>query len=210
MASGVVKKKACNNFFDCTSCKYDAAMNERVAQGKQIGWQDALRMRDSMDRACRHSLTLRMAPRVCAFNYNCFSCDFDQYFEDVLSPRTAPAAMSVHQVKGFNVAEGYHFHNGHTWAVIDGGGRIKIGFDDFALKLLGTPDRLDLPLMGKELNYNTPGWGLKRDDHQADVLAPVDGVIVEVNEKVRKNPGIASEDPYGNFPGDMPCIRPKF
>ncbi|MBF0303738.1 MAG: glycine cleavage system protein H [Desulfamplus sp.] len=198
MASGAVAKKSCNNFFDCTSCKYDAAMEQKVADGKQISWQDSMRRRESMERLCRHSMTLRMVPRVCAYNYNCSSCDFDQYLEDVLSHRTKHAAFAIDNVKGFNVPQGYYFHSGHTWAVIENGGHIKVGLDDFALKLLGKADALDMPMIGVELNRNMPGWGLKRRDNLADVLSPVDGVIVQVNEKARRDPGVANSDPYGD------------
>ena len=91
---------------------------------------------------------------------------------------------------------GYYFHNGHTWARIESGGYIRIGLDDFALKLLGKADALDLPLMGKELDHEKIGWGLKRKDNLADVLSPIDGVIVEVNSKVRERPELANREPY--------------
>ncbi|MBF0233998.1 MAG: glycine cleavage system protein H [Desulfamplus sp.] len=198
MASGAVEKKHCNNYFNCNSCKYDAAMEKQVADGKQISWQNSMRKKESMDRTCRHSLTMRMVPRVCAYNYNCSTCDFDQYFEDVLSSATGHAAVAMHNVKGFNVPQGYYFHNGHTWAVIENGGYIKVGLDDFALKLLGEADALDLPMTGMELNRNRPGWGLRRKDNMADVLAPVNGVILQVNEKVRRDPRLANSDPYGD------------
>jgi glycine cleavage system H lipoate-binding protein len=68
--------------------------------------------------------------------------------------------------------------------------------DDFALKLLGRADALDLPLMGKELDQDSAGWGLKRKENLADVLSPVDGVIMEVNSELRERPGIANEKPY--------------
>jgi glycine cleavage system H lipoate-binding protein len=100
-------------------------------------------------------------------------------------------------VKGFEVPMGYYFHNGHTWARIESGGYIRVGMDDFALKVLGRADALDLPLMGKELDQGTAGWGLKRKDHEADVLSPVGGVIVEVNSEIREKPGKANEEPYG-------------
>ncbi|SLM33045.1 conserved hypothetical protein [Desulfamplus magnetovallimortis] len=198
MSSGAVAKKQCNNYFDCTSCKYDSAMEQRVADGKQISWQNSMRKRESMERTCRHSLTMRIAPRVCAYNYNCSSCDFDQYFEDVISQGTGRGEFAMHTIKGFDLPEGYFFHNAHTWAVVENGGSIKVGLDDFALKLLGEADALDLPLTGKELKRNVAGWGLRRKDHLADVLAPVNGVIVQVNEKVRRDPGRANRDPYGD------------
>jgi hypothetical protein len=52
--------------------------------------------------------------------------------------------------------------------------------------------------MGKELDHEKVGWGLKRQDNLADILSPIDGVIVEVNSKARENPELANQDPYGN------------
>ena len=101
------------------------------------------------------------------------------------------------EVKGFEVPGGYYYHKGHAWARVESGGYIRVGLDDFSLKLLGKPDALDLPLMGKELDKDNIGWGLKRGDNSADVLSPVDGVIVEVNSRARENPGMTGREPYG-------------
>jgi glycine cleavage system H lipoate-binding protein len=68
--------------------------------------------------------------------------------------------------------------------------------DDFSLKLLGKADAFDLPLMGKEFSQGKAGWGLKREANLADVLSPVDGVIVEVNGRLRKTL-LANQEPYG-------------
>ncbi|MBW2168042.1 MAG: glycine cleavage system protein H, partial [Deltaproteobacteria bacterium] len=76
------------------------------------------------------------------------------------------------------------------------GGYIRIGMDDFALKLLGKADAFDLPLMGKELDQDNVGWGLRRKEYQADVLSPVDGVIMEVNSNVRENAKLVNKKPY--------------
>jgi len=196
MQAGVVSFKSCNNFYDCTSCKYDEGMQKQVAKGKIISWQEAMRRRSSLNRLCRHSLTHRMESRICAYDYECRHCEFDQYFEDVLEPKTPKSPVEVQQVKGFHVPVGYYFHDGHTWARIESGGSIRIGMDDFALKLLGRMDRFDLPLMGKPLDMGKPGWGLKRADYEADVLSPVDGVITEVNSNLWEYPRLANEAPY--------------
>ena len=55
-----------------------------------------------------------------------------------------------------------------------------------------------IPLMGKELDQGKVGWGLNRKGNLADVLSPVGGVIVEVNSRVRENPGMANREPYGD------------
>jgi len=198
MQAGVVKSKECNNYYDCTSCKYDLGMHKKVDSGKQLSWQDAMRRKPTLERVCRHSLTNRIANRACAYDYQCATCDFDQYFEDVWTTHTKTLPHNMQQVKGFAVPTDYYFHNGHTWARIESGGNIRIGLDDFALKLLGKADAFDLPLMGKELDQGKVGWGLKRKDHLADVLSPVNGVIVEVNSQVRETPDTANREPYGD------------
>jgi len=198
MQAGVVKFKNCDNYYDCTTCKYDHAMESKSAKGKQMTWQNAMRRLPDMDRVCRHSLTNRIDRRACAYDYQCGKCDFDQFFEDVWTPKSKSLPHEVQQVKGFDVPMGFYFHNGHAWARIESGGYIRIGLDDFALKVLGKADALDLPLMGKELDQGKAGWGLKRKDNQADVLSPIDGVIVEVNSQLREMPDIANREPYGD------------
>ena len=198
MQTGVVDFKNCNNFYDCSTCKYDLGMKKSVEKGKNIGWQVAMRRRPELERVCRHSLTNRIAKRACAYDYECSTCDFDQFFEDVWTTKTKSVPDEMLQVKGFDVPMNYFFHNGHTWARIESGGYIRIGLDDFALKLLGKAEGLDLPLMGKEFDQGKIGWGLKRKDNTADVLSPVGGVIVEVNSKVRENPVLANREPYSD------------
>jgi len=198
MQAGVVNFKSCNNYYDCTSCKYDAGMKLQAEKGKQPSWQDAMRKRAPLERVCRHSLTNRIPQRLCAYDFQCSTCDFDQLFEDVLTTKTKTIPAEMQQIKGFDLPMDYYFHNGHTWARIESGGYIRVGLDDFALKLLGQADALDLPLMGKELDQGAVGWGLKRKDNLADVLSPIGGVIVEVNAAVRENPGLANREPYGD------------
>ena len=197
MQAGVVKFKNCDNYYDCTTCKYDNAMAKKAASGKQMTWQEAMKLRPDMDRICRHSLTNRIERRTCAYDYECATCDFDQFFEDVWTTKSKNMPFEVQQVKGFDVPMGYYFHDGHAWARIESGGYIRIGLDDFALKVLGEADALDLPLMGKELDQGKVGWGLKRKDNLADVLSPIDGVIVEVNSEIREKPDMANREPYG-------------
>ena len=197
MQAGVVEFKNCNNFCECTTCKYDQGMRKQVENGKQRSWQEAMRRKPGLQRVCRHTLTGRIERRACAYNYECSTCDFDQFFEEVWATKTGSRPHDIQNVKGFEVASGSYFHDGHTWARIESGGVIRVGMDDFSLKLLGKADAFDLPLMGKELSQGKAGWGLKREANPADVLSPVDGVIVEVNGRLREKPMLANQAPYG-------------
>jgi glycine cleavage system H lipoate-binding protein len=197
MQAGVVKFKNCTNYYDCTTCTYDLAMARKAADGKQLSWQAAMKRKPDRARVCRHSLTQRIDYRLCAYDYECAKCDFDQFFEDVWTPKSPSFPGEIQRIKGFDVPMGYYFHNGHAWARIESGGYIRIRLDDFSMKLLGKADKLELPLMGKELDHNKAGWGLQRKNNHADVLSPVDGVILEVNPTVRENPEVTNRAPYG-------------
>ncbi len=196
MQAGVVKRKSCTNFYDCVTCKYDKAMQKKAREGKHPSWQDAMRMREPMGRICRHTLTNRIPHRLCAYDYRCETCDFDQYFEDTLNLKSGGYVKESFNIKGFELPVGYYFHTGHTWARIESGGFIRIGMDDFSLKLLGEMDGFELPVMGKVVEHAEPSWGIKRRDKEADVLSPVGGIVVEVNSRVREYPTLANKRPY--------------
>ena len=197
MMAGVVKKKTCNNYYDCTSCRYDAAMIKKSATGRHLSWQDAMRKHDSRDRTCRHTMTRRTGHRVCPMNYNCARCDFDQIFEDSLSPAAIRSTMDLADIKGFTLAKGNYFHSGHTWTRIEAGGILKIGMDDFTYKVLGGPHGFDLPLIGQELNQGKAGWGIRQKENFAGIQSPINGIITKVNHKIRKSPELPQQDPYG-------------
>ena len=198
MQAGVVKFKNCDNYYDCTSCKYDHAMAMKAERGKQLTWQEAMKRMPDMDRVCRHSLTNRIERRSCAYDYKCATCDFDQFFEDVWTPKSKSMPGEVQQVKGFDVPMDFYFHDGHAWARIESGGYIRIGLDDFALKVLGKAEALDLPLMGKELDQGKVGWALHRKDNPADAHSPIDAVNVELTTQLRETPDMANREPYGD------------
>jgi glycine cleavage system H lipoate-binding protein len=194
--AGVVKNKNCSNYYDCTACRYDQGMQKKAAAGKQMRWQDAMRRRPDKARVCRHSLTGRIAARQCAYDYHCERCDFDQVLEDLMAYRNAPQPGETHRIRGFALPQQCHYHAGHTWARVESGGFIRIGMDDFSGKVFGPADAFDLPLMGKELDPGKAGWGLRRRDGAADVLSPVGGVIVDVNPRIREQPGAVNRSPY--------------
>jgi len=110
----------------------------------------------------------------------------------------APAGLPT----WFRVPEGYGFHQGHTWMKTDllSPNRerlVKVGLDDFAQKLIGRVDAVELPAVGSRLAQGDKGWSLMVDSVAIPMLSPVDGEVVAVNQEVLRSPGILSRDPYG-------------
>ena len=211
MKAGVVDMKICNEGFDCMRCKYDQTMSRLARQnvaimagggtpagrkGSIIPWQDAMRAKPPQLRMCRHTMNGRIENRHCAHNYDCHDCDFDQMFEDAWEIRVPIVLEEVPQIRGYQVPEGYYYHSGHAWAKIQPAGRIRIGLDDFGAKLVGPLEKLDLPKPGYEVNKNQASWSLHRQSNMADILSPVDGVVLEVNPKIRRRPELTNDEPF--------------
>jgi glycine cleavage system H protein len=102
----------------------------------------------------------------------------------------------------FRVPEGYGFHQGHTWMKADlmrpnRQRLVKGGLDDFAQKLIGKVDSVELPAVGSRLTQGDKGWSLRVDSKDIPMLSPVDGEVVAVNQEVLRSPEILSRDPYG-------------
>lgn len=105
---------------------------------------------------------------------------------------------NIPQVEGYRLPEGHFFHMGHAWARVEAGGRIRIGLDDFSMKLFGPADNLELPLTGEQIKFSEVGLAFKRMGKQASVLSPISGVVTAINYETVKDPTIVKEEPYND------------
>ncbi len=96
----------------------------------------------------------------------------------------------------FRVRDGVYYHQGHSWAMPEGRDVVRIGMDDFAMRLLGRPGAVELPAVGTNLRQGERGWSLAVGSKTLAVLSPVDGEIIAVNDDVRRSPGLLSDEPY--------------
>jgi glycine cleavage system H lipoate-binding protein len=211
MEAGVIDYKLCNNYYDCHTCSFDRAMKETanknamaLTRGMEPGgkkahivpWQDKMKQKHGLQRQCRHSLTGRAPVRQCSYDFECHSCPFDQMLEDGLEMQLPYHISSIPLVDGYGLPEGHFFHLGHAWARVENGGRIRIGFDDFSMKLFGALDSIDLPLTGEEVKFNEVGMEFKRFGKEAAVLSPLSGVVAAVNYQASKEPRVVKDQPY--------------
>ena len=111
-------------------------------------------------------------------------------------PNITQAQMK--DVFGFQVpTENYYLHQGHTWVVLEGEDRVRVGLDDFSQKLLGLAEEVRLPEIGKVYYKDHLCLALIRQGKKASFEAPVDGAIEALNPKVQQNPALIHDDPYG-------------
>lgn len=198
MKAGIINYKLCDNAFDCLSCPFDKAMSRAIGDRPEAvqSWRKAMKAKPYDDRECRHMLTGRVQYHLCARGYECKVCEFDQYLYEA-DLASATRAVHANKVAGFAVADNYYYHHGHSWARLEHGGFVRLGIDDFALRLLGCPNQIQLPKLGSHLEQAKAGWSLEREGKTAAMLAPMDGVVVATNHKAFKQPEVAKKDPYG-------------
>ncbi len=97
----------------------------------------------------------------------------------------------------FRVPEGLFYHQGHGWLRTEPGAAAVVGLDDFAQKLVGKVDSIELPAVGSMLLQGGEGWKLVVDSVQIPMLSPAHGQVVAVNHDVFRSPELLQKDPYG-------------
>lgn len=121
------------------------------------------------------------------------------FFMALREPRrkAAPAYAAASASNWFELPQDRHYHRGHTWAQSHGGGVFRLGIDDFASKLVGRPDLVDLPQVGAELTAGDRGFVLRAGGRGVSLLSPVAGEVIAVNPAIAADPGLVADDPYG-------------
>jgi len=100
----------------------------------------------------------------------------------------------------FRLPEGRYYHLGHSWAIPEANQQtVKVGLDDFAQKLVGRVSGVRMPAVGSTLRQGDKGWSLKVDSKTIDMLSPVGGRVIAINEEVLRHPNELNEDPYQNW-----------
>lgn len=98
----------------------------------------------------------------------------------------------------FNLADNFYYHQGHSWVIPENHDVVRVGIDDFAQKLLGKPSNFNLPKIGTQIVQGAKGWQIQVNSKLIDVLSPISGEVVAVNEKVLNSPQLINQDPYEN------------
>lgn len=95
-------------------------------------------------------------------------------------------------------SEGVYFHQGHSWAAPEDGEIVRVGMDDFAQKMVGKIDAIQFPMVGSQITQGDKAWSLLVGSKSIDMLSPVDGKIVAINENLLRSPESIRNDPYGH------------
>jgi glycine cleavage system H protein len=89
------------------------------------------------------------------------------------------------------------YHSEHDWARIEGDAETAtLGITWYAQDALGEVVFLELPPVGTALKKDAPYAEVESLKAVSDVIAPLSGEIVEVNDAISENPAMINEEPY--------------
>ena len=88
------------------------------------------------------------------------------------------------------------FTEEHEWLVPEGD-VVTVGITEHAAEQLGDIVFVELPEPGTQVTKDDEVVVIESVKAASDILAPIDGEIVEVNEAIVDNPALVNEDPQG-------------
>ena len=89
------------------------------------------------------------------------------------------------------------YHREHDWARIDGNEAL-LGITWFAQDALGELVHYEPPNEGDTISRDSPYGEVESVKAVSDVIAPLSGEVIEINQKVVDEPETVNTDPYGD------------
>ena len=90
------------------------------------------------------------------------------------------------------------YHDQHDWARLEGDDHAVFGITWYAQDSLGEVVFYDPPEVGATVDKDASYAEVESVKAVSDVIAPLSGEIVEVNEALEDAPEKINEDPYGD------------
>ena len=84
----------------------------------------------------------------------------------------------------------------HEWLLVEGD-VVTVGITVHAAEQLGDVVFVDLPDVGDTVSKDDEIVVIESVKAASDILAPLDGEILEINEAIVDNPALVNEDPEG-------------
>ena len=94
--------------------------------------------------------------------------------------------------------EGLFYSESHEWVKVDGETAL-IGISDHAQQAMGNIVYVDMPEEEDEVTADEDFGAVESVKAASDLISPVSGVVVEVNEALADAPELLNKDAYENW-----------
>ena len=96
------------------------------------------------------------------------------------------------------IIEGLFYAESHEYVKIEGEFGY-VGITDYAQHELGNVVYVDMPEVDDEVTAGEDFGAVESVKAASDLISPVSGVVVEVNEALNDSPELVNADPYENW-----------
>jgi len=96
------------------------------------------------------------------------------------------------------VIEGLYYSESHEYVRVEGEYGF-IGITDYAQNALGAVVYVDMPEVDDEVEAGEEFGAVESTKAASDLMAPVSGTVVEVNEALDDQPELINQDAYENW-----------
>ena len=96
------------------------------------------------------------------------------------------------------VIEGLFYAESHEYVKVEGDFGY-VGITDYAQEQLGNVVYVDAPEVGDEVTQGEEFGAVESVKAASDLMSPVSGTVVEVNEALADSPELVNEDAYANW-----------
>lgn len=95
-----------------------------------------------------------------------------------------------------SVPKDYRYTETHEWVRVEEDNVVAVGITDYAQEKLGDIVSVELPRVGDEVERGEAIGMIDSQKASSEVIAPVSGVVLEVNDLLNDDPGVINSDPY--------------
>ena len=96
------------------------------------------------------------------------------------------------------VIEGLYYSESHEYVKVDGNFGY-IGITDYAQHALGNIVYVDMPEVDDDVEAGDEFGAVESVKAASDLISPVSGTVVEVNEELEDAPELINQDAFGNW-----------
>lgn len=96
------------------------------------------------------------------------------------------------------VMEGLYYSESHEYVRVEGDYGF-VGITDYAQNALGAVVYVDMPEVDDEVTAGEEFGAVESTKAASDLMSPVSGTVVEVNEALDDQPELVNQDAYANW-----------
>jgi len=119
--------------------------------------------------------------------------------EQKIKPQVHLITPSIDAVKSkhkINVPAGVFISPSHTWITLELNGIVRLGIDDFAQKILGPIEEVELPKAGQKIEKGAPLFSIKKGMHRLSIPSPISGTVASQNSELLDHIDYIQMKPY--------------